>query len=75
MIDLVPQEIMLLIQLCSKVCVIDPNKILFDTPMEMVQFVSAKDLVVPILARLDNDYPSLVPMPHDGVPWKDRVKK
>jgi len=73
MIELSTQEIMNLIQLCSKACLIDAHKIT-DNPIEVVQFGAAQNAVVPILARLDAEYPGLMPVPHDGVEWKNRIK-
>lgn len=72
MIDLNTQEIMTLIGLCSKACLIDQLQITFGSHMEGIQFVAAQEQVVPILARLDEEYPGLMPVPHDGVEWKDR---
>ena len=73
MIELTTQEIMTLIQLCSKACLIKPTDVRVDNIMERTQFGAAQKQVVPILARLDNEYPGLMPVPHDGVEWKDRV--
>ena len=74
MIDLTTQEIMTLIQLCSKACVIHPHKIMFDKLLEGEQFTAAQKEVIPILAKLDEEYPGLMPIPHDGVPWREREK-
>lgn len=74
MIELTTQEIMTLIDLCSKVCVIRPHKIMFSSPIKIKkeQFMAAQKQVIPILKRLDEEYPGLMPVPHDGVEWKDR---
>lgn len=71
MIDLNTQEIMALVQLCSKACLLDAHKIT-DGHIEQIQFHVAQNAVVPILGRLDKEYPGLMPVPHDGVSWKDR---
>ena len=75
MIEITAQELLTLIGLCSKACLVPPNKIAFDDPMEGLQFIASQAQVIPILERLDEKYPSLIPVPHDGVPWKDRAKK
>ena len=72
MIEISTQEIITLIGLCSKICVVHPHKIMFDRPMEGEQFMAAQKQVRPILKRLDEEYPGLMPVPHDGVGWKDR---
>ena len=71
-------EAMLLLALASKSALMaeDMDNLSPDAPMdpvERVQFIaSAKETRV-ILARLDTEFPGLVPVPHDGVQWKDRV--
>jgi len=36
--------------------------------------MSAQAQAARILARLDKEYPGFMPIPHDGIEWKDRVK-
>lgn len=37
------------------------------------QWKEVADMVRPILAMLDKEWPGLMPIPHDGIPWKKRV--
>jgi len=72
-IELTTQEVLTLIDFCSKACLLHTSKIAFDNPVEGLQFSAAQQAAVPILALLDERYPGVIPMPHDGVGWKDRI--
>ena len=43
--------------------------------MERIQFIAAGKNTAKILARVDREAPGLVPLPHDNIPWADRVKE
>ena len=74
-------EAMLLLALASKAALVaedlekySPDNPTFPTPMERAQFVATASEVRAILARLDKEWPGLIPVPHDGVTWKNRVE-
>lgn len=66
-------EELTLIGLASKAALLAENDGVFTNAMERVQFVSAASNVRGILSRLDADWPGLVPVPTDGVAWKNRT--
>lgn len=70
--ELSVQEIMLLIDLVNKACLIEPTFATFQHPLEVRQFNAAKARCIELLARLDQEYPGMIPVPHDGISWKDR---
>jgi hypothetical protein len=69
------------INLLSKACLLaekmEDNEAIaraaFDNQIERLQFMEAAEQVRPLLAMLDRQWPGLMPIPHDGVPWKKRV--
>lgn len=67
--------LLILLSLASKVC---ENKeairATFDDPMNLAQFDVLVDRVEPVLAMADENYPGLLPLSHDGVPWRKRVE-
>ncbi len=73
-------EAMLLLALASKAALVaedlenSPDNPTFPTHMERAQFVATASEVRAILARLDKEWPGLIPVPHDGVTWKNRVE-
>jgi hypothetical protein len=77
MFDLTPQELMLLIQVASKAAEFERymfSGLLQDKrDFEATQWRAAIGQVIPVLRELDRQQPGFVPVPHDGVPWKDRV--
>jgi hypothetical protein len=67
------QEQLTMIALASKAALLAENDGLIPSnDMERIQFVAAAEQVRPILARLDADWPGLIPVPHDGRGWKMR---
>jgi len=42
-------------------------------PMNMEQWRALANQVLPILARLDADWPAMLPLPHDGRSWSRRA--
>ncbi len=72
------RQIMALMGLASKAALLaetleeHPNDAAFPEYMERVQFIAAAQDARPILADLDEKFPGLVAVPHDGVTWKDR---
>lgn len=66
-------EAMLLIALASKAALVAEENGIFTNPVEQAQFIASANDVRPILARLDADYPGFIPVPHDGITWKDRA--
>ncbi len=67
------QDELKLIALASKAALVAETNGIFDNPVEQEQFIEAAKEVRPILARLDETQPGFIPVPHDGVPWKDRT--
>lgn len=75
------QQQMTAINLLSKTCLlaekIEQDEVIarcvFDNQIEKLQFQEVADMVRPILAMLDKEWPGLMPIPHDGIPWKKRV--
>jgi len=41
-------------------------------PVNWAQLMALRLEAVKVLVRLDADWPTLLPLPHDGVSWKDR---
>ncbi len=72
-------QIMALMALASKSALLaedlekfSPDNPVFPEYMERVQFIQAAKDARPILAEMDEKFPGLVAVPHDGVQWKDR---
>lgn len=69
-------EAMLLVALASKAALVaedlDNAVPVLSNHMERVQFIALAREVRAVLARLDAEFPGLIPVPHDGVQWKDR---
>lgn len=66
------QEELLLIALASKAALLVEDQGQFRGTVEFQQFKDAAESVRPILARLDEEFPSFIPVPLDGVTWKER---
>lgn len=78
MFDLSPQTIMTLISVASKACE-HREQFLKGLHGSGMQFEASQvDAIIleasKLLAHLDEEYPSIVPVPHDGVQWKDRIE-
>lgn len=68
------QERMRILSLASK----SAEMLEGDGPPTMIDVKQWKALakdVRPILARLDHDWPAMLPLPHDGVRWTERWVK
>lgn len=68
------QDVLSLIALASKTCLLIEQDFKIESGMERMQLRAAADQVRPILAKIDKAFPGLIPIPHDGVTWKERVK-
>ena len=66
-------ETLALLGLASKAALLEETDGIFTNDMERMQFLAAAQEVKPILARVDEENPGLVAIPHDGVAWKDRA--
>lgn len=42
--------------------------------VDVAQWQALRTDAEKVLARLDRDNPAFLPLPHDGVPWAERVK-
>lgn len=80
MIAMSVQETMTILAFASKACELkgrlklesDKSQPLEYHAMDMAQFEALANQSVDILKRIDADYPGMLAVPHDGVPWKDR---
>jgi len=43
-------------------------------PVDVEQWQALREDAEKVLARFDRDNPAMLPVPHDGVSWKDRVR-
>lgn len=64
-----------MLQVASKLCENKEKVIgaLFPDEMLMQQMRAAIKEAVRVLGRVDRDYPGMVPVPHDGKTWKERL--
>lgn len=76
MIELSAQQTMMLIQIASKACEYRDEfmKGLFPEEFLMRQVGIAIEQAIPILGLIDEKYPGLMPVPHNGVTWAERAK-
>ena len=65
-------EQLILLGLASKAVILSEQGCTFHNDVERLQFDAAAIQVRPILARVDEENPGVMPVPHDGVEWKDR---
>jgi hypothetical protein len=72
MLGLTPQDLLTLLSLVSKACLIPENLPTSEDHFENAQFRAAVTQCVPILKRFDAENRSLLPVPHDGTPWSER---
>lgn len=40
--------------------------------MNLTQWLALRREAVKVLRRLDADWPAMIPLPHDGVGWRER---
>ena len=66
------QEMLLIISFACKSAEMLEAPLPPPSPANMTQWQELAKQVKPILARIDNENPSLLPLPHDGVAWADR---
>ena len=70
------QDILLLIQIASKGAEFSSHMwtgLMQDKKtFEADQWRAAVTDATSVLAKIDRKQPGLMPLPHDGVPWKDR---
>lgn len=71
------QDIMVLIQIASKASEFENymwTSMMQDSKQfEADQWRAAVRAAILVLAKADREQPGLIPVPHDGVEWKDRV--
>lgn len=71
------QEIMILIQIASKASEFEnemwASMMQGGKEFEAGQWRAAVRSAIAVLAKIDNQIPGIVPVPHDGREWKDRV--
>jgi hypothetical protein len=78
MLDITLQELLTIIQLASKACEFEWLCINGIEEVgrweEAKQFKAACFEASMVLAEIDKANPGVIPVPHDGVQWKDRVE-
>lgn len=77
MIELTPQEILQLLALASKVCEFKDELVFIDPIARQREYAQITPIirdVENVLARVDQDFPGFVPVPHDGVQWAERLQ-
>ena len=71
------QDIMILIQIASKASEFEDSMwtamMQEGKQFEADQWRAAVRAAIQILAKIDKEHPGLIPVPHDGVEWKDRA--
>jgi len=74
MIELSTQQAMILIQIASKACEFEKEFIKGLAPnIAVADQVSASiNQATSVLGQLDEKYPGLIPLPHDGISWKEK---
>jgi hypothetical protein len=73
MLEMTLQETMAVLSFASKSAeMLEDNLKAQTNPMNLTQWRALAEVVRPILKRLDTDNPAMLPLPHDGVGWKDR---
>lgn len=73
------QDIMVLIQIASKASEFERymqvGMMQDGRQFEADQWKAAVTAAVEVLAKIDREQPGIVPLPHDGIEWKDRVNE
>lgn len=74
MLELSSQQIMILIQIASKACEFEKEFIKGLAPNIVVadQVSAAINQAIIVFGQLDETYPGLMPLPHDGISWKEK---
>jgi hypothetical protein len=72
-LEMTPQETMALLSFAGKSAeMLEDSLKSALVEMNMIQWVALRKEAVKVLRRLDADWPAMLPLPHDGVGWKDR---
>ena len=66
------QDQLLLLSLASHSALLAEKGCVFTNDVERDQFIALANSARPILAKIDKDNPSMIPIPHDGTPWTER---
>ena len=72
-LEMTLQERMLILSFASKSAEMLESKLPPENIMNWRQWNALADEARPILARLDKDWPSMLPVPHDGRSWSERI--
>lgn len=74
MLDMSSQQVLILIDLVSKACEheIIFTKALLPDEVLAAQFKYAAHEAKEVLGVIDASNSGLIPLPHDGIPWRDR---
>ena len=68
------QDELSLLALASHAALLAEREGVFANEVERQQFVALANSVRPLLAKIDEENPSLIPVPHDGVAWAERLR-
>ncbi len=75
MFDLETKEILSALAFVSKTIEVHEREgegMIINHPLEVQHWSIMKDEMKGLLAKFDEKYPSLLPVPNDGIRWKDR---
>jgi len=67
------QELLAILSFASKSAEMLGQKNPPYNPVDLAQWKALAKEAEKILARFDRDNPAMLPLPHDGLAWKDRV--
>lgn len=71
-LEMTLQERMLVLSFTSKSVEMLEDSARLRNSVDMQQWQALAVEVKPILARLDKDWPTMLPLPHDGLSWSER---
>lgn len=77
MINLEVKELLSALAFISKTIEINEREgegMIINHPLEVQHWNIMKEEMMQLLAEFDEKYPTLLPVPNDGVCWKDRAK-
>lgn len=75
MLDMTMPELMAILSFASKSAELQDDPPAMSNPVNYEQLASLRHSAMQVLARLDHDWPGMLPVPHDGLRWSERVPK
>lgn len=67
------QDRMMILSFASKMLeLLESGQVTPNNPVDLQQALALGERARLILARLNRDWPAMIPLPHDGVSWSER---